>query len=148
MSVETRAAAERLIEVIDRNLPRWETWFPNDGAEVDVPRRDLLALKHFAEIGLAMTREDDDEPLDEAFLRSVGGNLCIVGKPNEQGPMREVWMAEFSSPYLTVDEDGDAELGCERIPKSIRTRGEFRKLVEALGIELTAAPSGAVGEGE
>jgi len=52
MSEQLKAAAERLIETVERNLPRWRSWFPNEQAEVDVPRADLLALMHFAKIGL------------------------------------------------------------------------------------------------
>lgn len=47
-----RELAEDLIERIDRYIPKWQTWFPNEQSTVGVPRDELLAMKAFAEIGL------------------------------------------------------------------------------------------------
>lgn len=58
---EARQRAELIIKAIDAKLARWRHWFPNEDSEVDVPRRDLLALKHFAEIGLRLTAEQKGE---------------------------------------------------------------------------------------
>lgn len=62
--------AEELIEVIDRSLPKWRTWFPDDSSMVEVPRNELLAMKAFAEIGL---RKDAEAP--DTLARHV---LCCV----------------------------------------------------------------------
>jgi hypothetical protein len=48
-----RELAEQAIDSIDRNLNRWVGWFPDERSEVNVPRNELLALKKYAEIGLA-----------------------------------------------------------------------------------------------
>ena len=45
--VEIAERASKLLATIDRELPRWRAWFPNEGSHVEVPRADLLV---FAEI--------------------------------------------------------------------------------------------------
>lgn len=44
--------AREIIATVERELRRWEAWFPDDMSSVEVPRRHLLALMHYAEIGL------------------------------------------------------------------------------------------------
>lgn len=60
MSELTEQDARDLIESVDRNLKRWVAWFPNEMTEVEVPRRQLLALKYFAEIGLKAACEKQE----------------------------------------------------------------------------------------
>lgn len=71
----TRAAAENLIACIQRNLVKWRTWFPNEQSEVDVPRGDLIALAHYADLGLMFTTppvQDRQPALADIGMKFVG----------------------------------------------------------------------------
>lgn len=48
----SRERAESTIERVDRCLPKWNAWFPKENTLVEIPRADLLALIHFARVGL------------------------------------------------------------------------------------------------
>lgn len=48
----TKERAESTIDRVERCLPKWSMWYPNENAMVEIPRADLLALIHFAKIGL------------------------------------------------------------------------------------------------
>jgi len=49
---EMRKRAEETIASINRQLKKWEMWFPNPESSAEIPRADLLAMAHFARIGL------------------------------------------------------------------------------------------------
>lgn len=80
MTTNTAAArkdAESLIDSIDRQLEKWRTWFPSEDSEVAVPRGQLLALKHFANIELqrACCRE-----VPASRIRQSAEKLSIFGQ--------------------------------------------------------------------
>lgn len=56
-AVGLRTMAQGICRVVDVNLDKWREWFPHDRSAVEVARCDLLALKHFAEIGLAISAD-------------------------------------------------------------------------------------------
>ncbi len=41
---EIRESADYVVKTIDRRIPQWERWFPNELSEVEIPRCDLLKL--------------------------------------------------------------------------------------------------------
>lgn len=150
MTSEQRAAIERLredaetlINSISRNLKRWETWFPNEMAEVDVPRRWLLAMKHYAEIALAEHPADDAEPVTEEWMRSVGFEkhdaLWQWSKSNGlKMPSRLVYWPGYRGDGTQWHIDGGPRAkDIYDIPEQ-PTRGDVRRLCVALGIPLTA----------
>lgn len=55
MAEAMQDAAVRTIETVEQNLPKWRTWFPNEESSVEIQRRDLLAMIHFAKIGIGVT---------------------------------------------------------------------------------------------
>lgn len=55
---DQRTDAQRVIDKINTDLKKWETWFPDEMSSVEVPRKWLLALKAYAEIGLAVDDSD------------------------------------------------------------------------------------------
>jgi hypothetical protein len=75
--------AREVIAAINSNLKKWESWFPNDMSDVEVPRRQLLALRHFAEIGLQMSCDKPAElitgklPAPEKF--AIGQSVILKG---------------------------------------------------------------------
>ena len=48
----TKERAESTIQAVERCLPKWNAWYPKENTMVEIPRADLLALMHFAKIGL------------------------------------------------------------------------------------------------
>lgn len=114
MTTDLRAEAEHVIGVIDANLKKWRAWFPNERSEVEVPREELLALKHFAEIGLRTERPDDSEPATPEWWGTV---------------------TKFFPARIDIDRDGWLHCGSTVISRT-PTRRQVRCLAEACGVEL------------
>ena len=118
MTTDQRAAAECTIGIIDASLNKWRAWFPSERSEVDVPREDLLALKHFAEIGLRVERPDDQEPATPEWWESVKPEIA-------KGVIELVQSRDFVElQYISV--------GVRVNP----TRRQVRALAEACGVVM------------
>jgi hypothetical protein len=60
--VGARKTADHVCRTVRALLPKWETWFPNEKAEVEIPRCDLLLLVEAAEAG-----EKSEKRLEECY---------------------------------------------------------------------------------
>ena len=129
--------AERLIATIDANLKKWQTWFPNGESCVDVPRDDLLALAKFAQAYLAQQRADDDEPVTEEWLRSLSTLVSDGDWWCEVVLMNKARTADTGSIRYSRMKSGQVAWyinGSLMNPSLFATRGQVRKLLEALGV--------------
>jgi hypothetical protein len=98
------------------------------------------AIHAVASAYLAEHPADDAEPVDEAWLESVGfvhGDSAI-GSPRMNSPRAPV----DETQVVTIESDGaayyDVDDGHWVILPDVETRGDVRRLCAALGIELTA----------
>lgn len=54
-----------IIAGIERQLPKWRAWFPDEQSGVEIPRRDLLMLVEAAKRGLvAKEKLPPDHPTE------------------------------------------------------------------------------------
>jgi hypothetical protein len=102
--MNTLERAKNLVKTIDTNLDRWRAWFPNEESAVDVPRADLLALKEYAELGLAVDKAAEKLPGFCTIEIEIGGGSAVVTLRGESGTE-----LEFPTNYESVaDQINDA----------------------------------------
>lgn len=132
MSDELRAAVERLMNPKarnDRNV--LNSWWP-------VMIRDLTVV---ANAYVEEHPADSETPIDDEWLRSV------KGRKHEWHPDKWEFYRDDALPVgLWRVDDGwkamliYAEHAASCIRRGLKTRGDFRKLASALGIELEEKP--------
>jgi hypothetical protein len=139
MTPEIREAAERatkIIELVNRNLAKWRSWFPNEESEVDVPRADLLALITLANAYLAQHPSDGDEAVTEDWLKTIGFDEKLIMELQGKWSL----IAYTSSNWcLYIENSPDDYYGCAHdydLPQP-KTRRQVRQLLQALGIPTT-----------
>lgn len=126
MTPEQKAAAERLRVSLKKRHVKFQS----------SPRTYLGDMELIVIAYLAQHPADDDEPIDEEFLRSVG--FVDIDKNTLQFDRDlpvDVW-------HGGVMAEAEWSVGGERIPHELMpsTRGDLRRLASALGIELREAP--------
>jgi hypothetical protein len=115
---------------------------PNGQAGAAAPGKLISAAVAVARAYLALVPADDDEPVDEAWLLSVGCEICgnpiFIGTPTSHPiraalvTLRDKLPSGVWSHVSTVSDEWQQHLAFAT------TRGQFRRLCSALGIELSA----------
>ena len=129
MNPELKAAAERLRDIRD-NLPTRPKWTKAD--YVDFYERDVLFLLELVEG--QMPPNDDDEPLTEDWLRSVG----FEGQYTEHDePVAYLYFKNDGVVLrrLRVNNEWRIDMH-DRWEYGPQSRGDLRRLCAALGVAL------------
>lgn len=109
--------------------------------------RDKSARDMFREIGreaakgfdgyladhiLATVREDDDEPVDEAWVLSISplGRYCVSDPSGFVQVEYSIVSRSVFAEYVRSETDFDT------VPTLVKTRGQFRMLCHLLGVPL------------
>ena len=98
--------------------------------EVTVPRRTILRAIAVGQAYVAEHKKDDAEPIDEAWLRSVGFKASGIN---------DLYANDGYCLSLTFGEDKIWTCGGHetiRLAKQPKTRKDVRRLASALGINL------------
>lgn len=153
-SEEHEAACEtarELISVIDARLEKWRSWFPNEEAEVEVPRRQLLALAEIGRAYLAQRdrakreREERGKPVNNESMAKLVGFKRYDWKTGTAD-----WSMDAEDGVtLTVRVWDDATLGVDAILNNggypgdcqfrLRTQRQVLDLLRALGVPVEGA---------
>ena len=131
MTPEQKAALDRLLrhEAITGMDFRESPYFV-EGRGVDESLR-LPDVRIAMLLCLAEHPADDDEPVTEEWLRSVGFCDTEYMSSLENGPLEYVLEEEVYFPENWILNGGDPPESM-----SIKTRGDVRRLCRALGIQL------------
>lgn len=140
MSDELRAAAERVRESLKSQVP-WEhaVYERTDG------RSPMMKWQYdcydLAKAHLAEHPADDEVPIDEAFLRSVGGKshgtATIWFESACAGPVYELGIClEGGCDGCSIRQVMESGLVLAVNILMPLVRGEFRRTAQALGVEL------------
>lgn len=132
MSDDTKAARERL-----RRIAKGESYASVYKTEFVLGGYEEADRQKIVDNDLASNPPDDDEAIDEAFLRSVGAE-------NDDHPHKWTFHREdaLSIGLWNVGDGWKAMLrhaahAATCIVRGIKTRGQLRRLCLALGIPLT-----------
>lgn len=137
MSDELRAAAERV-----RRLGAGENYSSVYGCEMTMGGHMQRDERKIVDAYLALFRADDEQPIDETWLRSVGGkrpmtparDTCLVLGCFRTGACPPDGIYPIS--YYKTPKGEPNWMVFGNVIKSPETRGDLRLLARALGITL------------